>query len=40
MVAWQMRLLAASYGKNERGREPSAADTLSPPQCAGGVEVP
>jgi hypothetical protein len=40
MVAWQMRLLAVSYGKNGRVRKLRPAGTLSPPQCAGGVEVP
>jgi hypothetical protein len=40
MVGWQMRLLAVSYGKNGRGRDLPAADILSPPQCAGRVEVP
>jgi hypothetical protein len=40
MVVWQMRLLAASYGKNVHVPAPPLAGTLSPPQCAGGVEVP
>jgi hypothetical protein len=38
MVALQTRLIMVSYGKNERA--PDLAGTLSPPQCAGGIEHP
>jgi hypothetical protein len=40
MVALQTRLLMVSYGKNGRARDLPRAATLSPPQCAGGVERP
>jgi DHA1 family inner membrane transport protein len=40
MVAWQMRLLATSYGKNARVCDLPGADILSSPQCAGGIEHP
>jgi hypothetical protein len=39
MVPWQLRLLAISYGRNGRVRDLPAPDTLSPPQCAGGIEL-